>query len=99
MFDYTLDELHHILETYFISKDPLLLSIFPPREKKKYLCLLWMIEGFAYNQTYTEQQVNDIIKAMYHDYVTIRRAMVDYHLLDRVSDGSRYWRVLLKSDV
>ena len=98
MFDYTKDELQKILDTYFISKHPLILSVFPPKEKKKYLCLIWMIGAFELNKTYTEQEVNDIIKVMYHDYVTIRRAMIDYHFMDRVHDGSKYWRIAIKDE-
>jgi len=98
MFDYTEEELQKTLDTYFISKQPLILSVFPPKEKKKYLCLIWMIHAFEFHKTYTEQEVNDIIKEMYHDYVTIRRAMIDYHFMDRFHDGSKYWRIQTKDE-
>lgn len=93
MFEYTEEELNKIIETHFISKEPMVLRSFPPKEKKKYLCLLWMIQKFEYKRIYTELEVNEIIKQMYHDFPTIRRAFIDYGFLDRLQDGSQYWRI------
>ena len=44
---------------------------------------------------YAEQDVNEILKvwcegAAATDYVSVRRYLIDYHILDR-EDGGRYW--------
>ncbi|MGI8550758.1 MAG: DUF2087 domain-containing protein, partial [Dehalococcoidia bacterium] len=42
------------------------------------------------DRTYTEREVNEILKEVFaHDYVTLRRMLVDYHFLNR-SQGI-YW--------
>ncbi|MEK8030606.1 DUF2087 domain-containing protein [Ideonella sp. DXS29W] len=53
---------------------------------------LWM--RFDSNRTYTERQVNDILKAWttYGDHVTPRRELVEMKLLGRKPDCSAYWK-------
>lgn len=50
---------------------------------------------FESDKKYTEKEVNEIIKywILFEDYVLLRRELVDYHYLDRTSDGRSYWRV------
>lgn len=51
-------------------------------------------EMFEYNRHYSEKEVNEIIKQsiLFSDVELIRREMYDYRLLDRLKDGSAYWR-------
>lgn len=53
---------------------------------------LWL--RFDSNRTYTEREVNDILKAWttYGDHVTPRRELVEMKLLGRKPDCSAYWK-------
>ena len=41
---------------------------------------------------YSEVQVNEILKDIYPDYVTLRRYLIEYDYLERTRDGSAYWK-------
>ena len=53
---------------------------------------LWL--RFESNRSYTEREVNEILKAWttYGDHVTPRRELVEMKLLGRKSDCSVYWK-------
>ncbi|HEX5687279.1 MAG TPA: DUF2087 domain-containing protein [Ideonella sp.] len=53
---------------------------------------LWL--RFESNRTYTEREVNEILKAWttYGDHVTPRRELVEMKLLGRKPDCSAYWK-------
>src|SRR5450432_846465 len=62
--------------------------------RKKVLSYLAMRDFRPYTW-YTEQEVNEILKAWCKgadatDYVSVRRYLIDYHILDR-EDVGRYW--------
>jgi len=80
-----------VIEGYFDSLEPLHMCIFPAKEKKKYITLLYIIECFEKERYYTEKEVNQILIQIYFDFVTLRRYLVDYQLLSREKDGSKYW--------
>jgi hypothetical protein len=64
-----------------------------PQEGKKLLIILnYVLDAFAFDATYTEKEVNTILRRFHVDTVSLRRAFVDHGLLARESDGSRYWR-------
>lgn len=67
------------------------LSVFPAREKQKLIVLQEVMKRFEPGNTYNEKEVNTIIEAIYDDYVTLRRYLVEYGFLDRIADGSQYW--------
>lgn len=80
-----------ILSSYFKEGLDGPLSEFPTREKRKLVVLKHIIRLFEPNTKYTEKEVNEKLKAVYPDYVTIRRYMIEYGFLDRHKDGSSYW--------
>jgi hypothetical protein len=88
----TLEEASKILEKHFTQEEPLSLIRFPRKQKEKLVILNRIAELLEQNKHYTEKEVNQILSAVYHDYVTIRRYLVDYGFLDRKRDGSEYWR-------
>ena len=92
MFEYTIEEKNAVIDKFFISRNNLKLLIFPKKQKHKYLCFLWIQSLFVKKRYYTEKEVNIILKDVYQDYVMIRRYLVDYGLLEREKDGSRYWK-------
>lgn len=51
-FEYTQAELDEVVKTYFNSTNPLVLKSFPPKEKKKYLCLIKIMEIFHPTKKY-----------------------------------------------
>ncbi len=91
MFDYTEEEKNTVLIKYFESRESLRMTSFPKKQKQKYLCLLWIKTLFNKNIQYAEKEVNEILKPVHDDYVMIRRYLVDYGLLLRETDGSKYW--------
>lgn len=91
-FEYTQAELDEVVKTYFNSTNPLVLKSFPPKEKKKYLCLIKIMEIFHPTKKYREKEINELLKSVYEfDYCIIRRYLIVYEFLDRLNDGSLYW--------
>jgi len=68
------------------------LKTFPLKQKQKIVVLREICKRFEIDTNYTEKEVNQILKAVYDDYVTLRRYLIEYGFLDRKSDGSQYWR-------
>ncbi|GIO12632.1 transcriptional regulator [Cohnella xylanilytica] len=84
-------ENEEILRTFFKEGLDGPLSEFPRKEKRKIVILRHLARQFEENRKYTEKEVNEILKARYPDFVTLRRYMIEYGFLDRQPDGSRYW--------
>jgi hypothetical protein len=64
-----------------------------PHEGKKLLVVLnYVVDAFAFDASYTEKEVNTIIRRFHVDTASLRRAFIDHGMLARESDGSRYWR-------
>lgn len=76
----------------FLNADGTIKQI--PQEGKKLLIILnYVLESFAFDTTYTEKEVNTILRRFHVDTASLRRAFVDHGMLARESDGSKYWRV------
>jgi DNA-binding CsgD family transcriptional regulator len=67
------------------------LKTFSIKEKHKLVVLQEIIQRFQAEQTYTEKEVNQILKFVYPDFATLRRYLIEYGFLDRTPDGSQYW--------
>ncbi|WP_434060193.1 DUF2087 domain-containing protein [Peribacillus simplex] len=52
-----------------------------------------MSENFQKGKYYTEKEVNEVLKDIFDDFVMIRRYLIDYKLLNRNKEGTRYWVV------
>jgi len=87
----TADEAKKIIETYFLSLEPLVLKAFPPKEKKKLVILREISKQFEKGRRYDEKEINRIIKSIYGDHTTIRRYLIEYRFLERTTDGGEYW--------
>jgi DNA-binding transcriptional ArsR family regulator len=82
------DDRARVLATFI--RDGKLTSI-PTGDKRKLIILDELARRFEPNRTYTEREVNAIIKELYErDYTSLRRMLVDYYFLNR--DRSVYWR-------
>ncbi len=64
----------------------------PAQASKLRVVLDHVVTAFEPGAQYTEKEVNTILRAIYPDVASLRRALVDAGLLNRESDGSRYWR-------
>jgi len=64
---------------------------FPSKEKRKLVILMELAKRFEPGRRYTEPEVNQVLKAAWHDYVTLRRYLIEYGLMDRERDGRAYW--------
>lgn len=65
-----------------------------PMDTKKLLIILnFIVEVFSFNATYTEKEVNTILRRFNPDTAALRRYLVDNGFMDRESDGTKYWRV------
>lgn len=83
-------EYEEIKARFLYSLNPLRIRQFPAQEKKKYALILLVHQLFVDNKTYSESEINDVIEPVYKDYATLRRMLVDYHLLSRTPDGRIY---------
>lgn len=63
------------------------------KEKQRYVVLREISTRFQSGQIYTEAEVNEILKGVYDDYVTVRRFLIEYGFIDREPDGSKYWLI------
>lgn len=90
-FAITEQENKKILAAYFKHGLTGPLDLFPVKEKKRVAILRHILKFFMKDRTYTEKEVNDILKQFYQDYVLLRRCLIEYGFIDRTPDGSSYW--------
>ncbi|NLI92691.1 MAG: DUF2087 domain-containing protein [Peptococcaceae bacterium] len=90
-FAFTREEYENTLKKYFTEGPDGNLSEYPLKEKRRVIILTKIIERFERGKTYTEKEVNEILKTVYPDYAILRRHLVEYGFLDRIPDGSTYW--------
>jgi hypothetical protein len=65
---------------------------FPTRQKRIIVILQHIVLNFEENRKYTEKEVNEILKAFFGDYVTLRRYLIEYGFMERTQDCHEYWR-------
>ncbi|WP_028402641.1 DUF2087 domain-containing protein [Ectobacillus panaciterrae] len=90
-YNVTQEEKEEIVKKYFPEGKDGPLKTFPPKEKQKLVVLREIAKRLTSERTYEEKEINQILKAVYHDYVILRRYLIEYGFLDRKSDGSQYW--------
>ena len=80
-----------VLATYF--KDGLdgAIDVIPSKEKKKLIILQHILKRFEIGKQYSEKEVNNILKTVHTDYVSLRRHLIEYGFMDRNDNGSSYW--------
>lgn len=62
----------------------------PRKEKDKRELMKLVAMEFEENRTYKENEINEILRSFYDDYVLLRRYMIDYSLLSRDKEGKEY---------
>lgn len=88
-FNISKEEKIKVIETYVDENGAL--KSYPAKEKKKIILLEEIIKNFNVGKKYSEKEINRVLKRIYEDYVTIRRALIQYGFLDRSKDCSEYW--------
>jgi len=64
----------------------------PAKQKKWLVVLRWLATKFEPDRLYSEPEVNTILKTAYeHDFVSLRRDLVDFGYLRRERGGGKYW--------
>lgn len=64
---------------------------FPAQEKKFQVLLRHVVRSFDPGTRYTEKQVNEILSRFNDDTASLRRGLIEYHLMQREADGGAYW--------
>lgn len=90
-YEVTNSEQGQIIDTYFESLEPLKLKSFPSREKRKIVVLRKISALFEREKKYSEKELNEILKAVYADFATIRRYLIEYGFMDRSKDCKEYY--------
>jgi hypothetical protein len=85
------DDVRKVLKN-FLNADGTLKQI-PPLGSKLLIILNFIVDAFAFDVNYTEKEVNTILRRFHIDTAALRRYLVDYKLMAREGDGSKYWRV------
>ncbi|HCW54537.1 MAG TPA: transcriptional regulator [Clostridium sp.] len=88
-YNITTKERETVLKNYMNSDGSI--KSYPAKEKKKIIILSEIIKKFSRDKQYNEKEVNEIIKLVYEDYATIRRALVEYGFIYRSDDCTNYW--------
>ena len=65
----------------------------PQMGNKLLIILNFIVYAFSFDANYTEKEVNTILRRFHLDTAALRRYLVDYGLMARESDGTRYWRI------
>lgn len=87
-YNITKEEQKQAISKYFSGTK---LLKFPLKEKQRLIVLREIMNHIDKNKVYTEKEINEVIEAIYEDYVWIRRYLIEYGFLDRKADGSSYW--------
>lgn len=70
--------------------NPLHLKTIPKKMTNKKAVLRIISNIFERDTDYSEQEVNEILKPIFDDFVLLRRYLVDYKYLNRTRSGSIY---------
>jgi hypothetical protein len=74
-----------------LNKDGSIRQI-PHQPVKLRVILDYIVSVFTPGANYTEKEVNTILRRFHLDVASLRRGLIDANLMQRESDGSRYWR-------
>ncbi len=79
------------IQRYFDSDSALI--HFPSKQRERFLVLSQIASEFTIGRDYHEREVNAMLKRhIGSDIANLRRFLIDFKLLQREGDGSRYWR-------
>lgn len=62
----------------------------PAKPAQREMLLKWLVKRIPLEQKFSETEINAYLGGHNVDHVTLRRYLVDHHLLER--DRTQYWR-------
>lgn len=65
-------------------------TTWPAKRRSRAHALLFLVNFFQPDRTYTEPEVNEILGALWSDFAFLRRELVEYGYLERDARGN-YW--------
>jgi hypothetical protein len=80
---------HKVLRDFFEGDR---LKGIPSAAGKRAVIGRWFAARFTPGVRYREREVNALLEQHYEDSNTLRRLLIDHHLLQRTPDGREYWR-------
>lgn len=89
MFNLTDNEIQSIWESY-VYDDSKFILIYPSKRKKQWAILYVISKDFNMHQTYSQKEVDAVLKSYHEDYVRLRRDLIDFKFFIRTKDGSIY---------
>jgi predicted transcriptional regulator len=69
------------------------ITAFPAQQKKFIILLKHVAAAFEMGKRYPEKEVNEILLRFHTDTASLRRGMIEFHLMEREGGGGVYWRV------
>jgi hypothetical protein len=88
-YNITDNEKENIIKIYMDDKGSL--KSYPSKEKNKIIVLEQIAKNFSIGKIYSEKEINRVLKRIYEDYATIRRALIEYGFIERTNDCNSYW--------
>lgn len=80
-----------ILKSYLKKDSSKVFREFPVKYQYQLIVCKYIVSFLDADKTYTEKEINSLLKEFYYDYATLRRYLIDFSLLGRHKDGSLYW--------
>lgn len=85
------DDFEHKVLREFLAPDGAIRE-FPVQDRKLRVIVRYALQAFEPGQRYSEKEVNARLKRYHPDSAALRRALVDFGLLQRQPTGREYWR-------
>ena len=85
------EEREKVLKTYFKKGLDAGIETIPSKEKKKLIILQHILTRFEKERRYSEKEVNEVLKGVHVDFVSLRRHLIEYGFMERSDDGASYW--------
>jgi hypothetical protein len=89
MFNLTINDIQAIFQSY-LNEDTNMIDVYPSKRKKQWAILYMISKAFHEDQSYSEKEVDAILKTYHEDYVRLRRDLIDFKFFIRTKDGSIY---------
>lgn len=85
------EDVRKILKAY-LNPDGTIKQL-PQEGRKMQIILQFIVDAFPFDTNFTEKEINTILRRFHVDTATLRRNLIDYGLMAREGDGTKYWRL------
>lgn len=82
-------EKKRVLERYMTESG--ILKSYPHFEKSRHIVLEEILKNFSIGESYTEEEVRNILSDIYSDYKLLKDELMAYNYLYRTNKGAIYW--------